>query len=362
MKIALIDPLAYTPPYDDALAAALAARGHGVHLLTSEFVHGAAPRAEGYAREELFLPLSSRLFRRAPRSRVRLVVKAVEYVPSVRRLLRRLDELAPDVVHVQWLPRPELDVRWLRRLTRPSVLTAHDVLPRRRRAEPAWREALTIVDRVVVHSARAVAQLVDSGLERERIARIAHPIFPPRTRALAPPQGRTLLFFGLLRTYKGLDLLVSALPSVPGARLIVAGDPVDPVEPLQRLARQLGVADRIEWRLGFLPEPELDEVLAAATVVVLPYRGLDSSGVLATALGHRRPVVVSDVGSLGELVREFGAGAVVPPEDVHALAQACTRLLDDPADAYAGTGRAVEALTWDAAAAAHERVYVEVAR
>ena len=60
-----------------------------------------------------------------------------------------------------------------------------------------------------------------------------------------------------------------------------------------------------------------------AAVVVLPYREIESSGVLATALGHGRPVVVTDVGSLGETVREFEAGAVVPPEDTAALAAAC---------------------------------------
>ena len=67
-----------------------------------------------------------------------------------------------------------------------------------------------------------------------------------------------------------------------------------------------------------------------AALVVLPYRRTDASGVLATAIGHGRPVVVTDVGSLGETVRDFGLGEVVPPGDEHALAEACIRLLDDP--------------------------------
>jgi glycosyltransferase involved in cell wall biosynthesis len=82
--------------------------------------------------------------------------------------------------------------------------------------------------------------------------------------------------------------------------------------------------------------------------------------VLATAIGHGRPVVVTDVGSLGETVRDFGLGEVVPPGDAEALAEACTRLLGDRARldaAFAGTRAARAALTWDAAAAEHERVY-----
>jgi len=96
----------------------LAARGHEVHLLTSPFLLDDAPEPDGYVREELFIPLSGRVLRGAPRARFRLLLKGAEYVPSVLRLLRRVEALEPDVVHVQWLPRPEHDIRWLRRLAR----------------------------------------------------------------------------------------------------------------------------------------------------------------------------------------------------------------------------------------------------
>jgi glycosyltransferase involved in cell wall biosynthesis len=364
MRIALVDPLSYTPPYDDELAGALARRGHEVELLTSEYLHGEAPTPEGYRRREVFLPISSRLLRRAPRARARLALKAAEYLPSVRRLLRCIEELDPDVVHLQWLPRPELDVRWVRRLVRrrPTVLTAHDVVPRREQALPAWRRALVLVDRVVVHSHRALGQLGELGVEPERIERIPHPVFEPAAPP-GPPHGRTLLFFGLLRAYKGLDVLVRALPRIPDVRLVVAGDPFDPVEPAQALAAEVGVADRIEWRLGFLSEDQVAELMTDAAVVVLPYRRLDSSGVLATAIGYRRPVVVSDVGSLGEIVREFGAGLVVPPGDEAALGDACAGLLADEGAltrAYEGAARAASELTWEASAQEHERIYGEI--
>ena len=356
MRVALVDPLAYTPPYDHHLAAALGRRGHDVTLLTSAFLHGDAPESAGYRREELFLPVSTRLLRGAPRARFRLALKGIEYLPSVARLLRRVKQLDADVVHLQWLPQPELDVRWLRRLGRPTVLTAHDVFPRRERALPAWRRALGLVDRVIVHSERAAEQL----REFDPVL-IRHPVF--EGVPLGPPQGKTLLFFGLLRDYKGLDVLIRALPRIPEARLIVAGDPLDPVEPARRLAGELGVADRIEWRLRFIGDMEIRDLMESAALVVLPYRQLDSSGVLATAIGYRRPAVVSDVGSLGEIVREFRAGLVVPPGDEAALAAACSSLLEDGdalQGAYEGAAKAAASLTWDAAAQEHERVYEEI--
>ena len=137
-------------------------------------------------------------------------------------------------------------------------------------------------------------------------------------------------------------MLVRALAHIPDARLVVAGDPLDPVEPLQELARELGVDERIEWRLGFLPDDEVAALMRDATLVVLPYRRTDASGVLATAIGHGRPAVVTDVGSLGETVRDFGLGEVVPPGDERALADACLRLLTDRdrlAAAFEGRGR-----------------------
>ena len=365
MHVALVDPLATTPPYDHELAGALAQRGHTVDLLTSPFPFGPVPAPVGYRRDELFLAASGRILRRNPRTRLRLPLKALGYPPSVVRLGLRLRGLNPDVVHVQWLPLPWVDIWWLHRVSQPTVFTAHHALPR---DEGAGMEArlkiYDAVDRVIVHSRRVLDELAALGIARNKLAYIPHPVFAGEANGRpGPPSGSTLLFFGLLRAYKGLDVLIRALPLVPDARLVVAGDPLDPVDSVQRLAEETGVADRIDWRLGFLPEAEVDELMRDAAAVVLPYRRTDASGVLATAIGHGRPAVVTDVGALGETVRDFGAGEVVPPGDAEALAAACGRLLGDPAAldaAYRGALAAREALTWTAAAEAHERVYEAV--
>ena len=131
MRIALLDPPSYSPAYDHHLAASLAARGHEVELLTSPFAHGELPRPVGYRRSALFLPWSSRLLRRSPRSGLRFLLKGAEYLPSVGRMLRTIGVMKPDVVHVQWLARPTVDLRWVERLRRrrPVVFTVHNVLP-----------------------------------------------------------------------------------------------------------------------------------------------------------------------------------------------------------------------------------------
>jgi glycosyltransferase involved in cell wall biosynthesis len=366
VRIALLDPPSYSPAYDHHLASALAGRGHEVELLTAPFAFGEPPAADGYRRRELFLPLSGRLLRRSPRSRFRFLVKGAEYVPSVVRLVRGVNELNPDVVHVQWVALPSYDLRWLVRLRRrrPLVLTAHNVVPHEGGVDPERRRRLyTAFDRIVVHTSSGADELVRVGVAPEQIVRIPHGTFdaPPAT-SIEPPSGRTLLFFGLIRRYKGLDVLVRALRQIPDARLVVAGDPLDPVEPIQRLAQELGVAERIDWRLGYLPQREVEMLMREAALTVFPYRsGESASGALATALGHGRPAVVTE--TLGEMVSEHGAGAVVPPEDPAALAEAVNRLLDDPAaleEAFRGTERARQALSWPAIAEAHERLYSDL--
>ena len=371
MHVALVDPVASTPAYDHHLASALARRGHRVDLLTSPFPFADVPAADGYRREEIFLPLSGKLLRRNPRTRARLAAKGLEYLPSAARLVRRIVATSPDVVHVQWLPVPRLDVRWLERIARvcPIVFTAHHALPRDEgRALGGRRDIYEAVDRIVVHTERGADELAELGIDRERVVYIRHAAFaPPAGHRIEPPRGATLLFFGLLRAYKGLDVLIAALPEiaarVPDVRLVIAGDPLDPVDSVRALAAELGVAERIEWRLGYASDAEVTELMDAATLVVLPYRRTDASGVLATAIGHGRPAVVSDVGALGETVREFDAGLAVPPGDVAALAEACTTLLasrEALERAFRGTRAAADALSWDTAAGEHERVYEAV--
>src|SRR6185436_7431586 len=113
----------------------------------------------------------------------------------------------------------------------------------------------------------------------------------------------------------------AATGALAGARLLVAGDPAMPLDGLRE-------AERVEWRLGYLPQTELDRALSESTLAVFPYRAeLDQSGALLQALGAGLPVVVYDVACLGEPVRRFAAGRVVPAGDVDALTEAVSSLL-----------------------------------
>jgi glycosyltransferase involved in cell wall biosynthesis len=352
VRVLLADPPAFTPPYDHELAAALVRAGAEVELATSRFRFGDAPEPDGYRRRELFYPLSSRVF---GRSRLRLPLKVAEHPVGLAQLRR----IQADVLHMQWLPAPELDAR-LFRPHLPSVFTAHDLLPRRTAEKTElWRRLFGRFDRIVVHSANGRETLAGLGVDPGRLRVIPHPVFPSRPER--SDDGRTVLAFGMIRPYKGLGDAIEAVKRAGAARLLVAGDPLEPLEPYRAAANGLDV----EWRLGYLSPRETDRAFGDATVAVFPYRPeLDQSGALLRSLGAGVPAVAYDVGGIAEPVRRFHAGRVVAPGDVDGLAAAVHELLSDPdelARARAGAERAREELTWDAAARAHLAVYEEIA-
>jgi glycosyltransferase involved in cell wall biosynthesis len=349
MRIVLADPPAFTPQYDHALASALAHAGADVELVTSPFRFGEAPAPDGYRRSELFYPVSSRLFRR---SRARIPLKLAEHPLGLARLARR----EADVVHMQWLAAPELDARLLR-FRAPAVFTAHDLLPRRTAGKrDLWRRLFARFQRIVVHSESGRAALAEL-VPDDRLRVIPHPVFPSD-----PPRaddGHTLLCLGIIRAYKGVPDAIEATKRVDGARLLVAGDPLEPVDEYRQAA-----GTRAEWRLGYLSDDQIDRALSETTVALFPYRPeIDQSGALLRALGAGVPVIAYDVGGLAEPVRRFGAGRVVPPGDVDALADAVRVLLEDPdalEEARGGAERARNELTWKASARAHLELYREL--
>lgn len=364
MRIQLVDPSAYTPPYDHALAGALARAGADVELVTSRFLYGPVPREDGYRVNELFYRRTAARGLDAPG---RMALKLAEHVPDMLRFRRHAEDA--DLVHYQWLTVQPLDVRLLPP-KRPRVLTAHDVLPKepRRGQVAATRRLLRKMDAVVVHSEHGAGGLHELGVAPERVHVIPHGAFDYLTRLpeeaplpdeLAQVEGPVVLFFGLLRPYKGLDVLLEAFRSVDGAELWIVGNPRMPTAPLHQLARP-----KVRFVERFVTDPEIPAFFRRADLVVLPYRQIDQSGVLYTALAFGRPLVLSGVGGFTELAERHDAARLVPPGDPAALALALNELLADPAErerlGQAAADAAATAYSWDTVAAQTMALYREL--
>ena len=358
MRVDVVDPSAFTPPYDHALCAALARAGAEVHLQTTRFGYGPVPAPAGYERAERF-------YRRGTASRARFAAKLAQHVPDM--LAYRRASAAADVVHFQWLTVQPVDVHLLPR-ARPLVLTAHDVLPRepRRGQHAAQRRLYERVDAIVVHSEHGRARLIDTlGITAEKVSVIPHGAFThlldvpgerPLPAELAAVDKPVVLFFGLLRPYKGLDVLLDAWRGAElDAELWIVGMPRMDIAPLRAAA-----PPSVRWVSRFVADDELAAYFRRADLVVLPYREIDQSGVLFTALAFGSPLVLSAVGGFPE-VAASGAATLVTPGDPAALASELTRLLADPTarDQLAAGARAAAAgaYSWDAIAARHLALY-----
>jgi glycosyltransferase involved in cell wall biosynthesis len=138
-----------------------------------------------------------------------------------------------------------------------------------------------------------------------------------------------VLAFGLVRPYKGTDLLIRAFAEIEDAELWVVGMPRMPMKPLRSLAEN--AAGRVRFIDRFVTDPEIPAYMRRADVVALPYRNIEQSGVLYTALAFGRPLLLSDVGGFGEIAAE-GAARTVPSENPAALAAALRELLGDDAE------------------------------
>jgi glycosyltransferase involved in cell wall biosynthesis len=329
VHVHIVDPSAYTPPYDHALCRSLAVAGAEVELYTSHFAHGELAPPEGYERHESFYGAAGL----ASSPGAQRALKLVQHVPDMLRYRRAAS--AADVVHFQWLPVQPLDV-YLLPSGRPLVLTAHDVLPREPRPGQltAQRRAYEHVDAVVVHSEHGHRRLTDElRLDPSRVHLIRHGVLRPwegqaerplpEELAVGDPEVPVVLFFGLLRPYKGLEVLLEAWREVQGAELWIVGKPRMDLAGL-RVAEPPGV----RWLTRFVSDGEILALMRRASLAVLPYREIDQSGVAFTALGAGLPLLLSDVGGFPEMTAT-GAARIFPSGDSRVLAERLRELLGD---------------------------------
>ena len=284
-------------------------------------------------------------------------------LPVAHEIATAVRRFSPDVLHAQDSVVHDPRLLWVSRLRpRRFAVTLHDPRPHPGDAEPSLRLRLT--REALLAAARLV--FVHGEVLREELLELGRAPLPPveivphgtdAPRVTPPPREPTLLFFGRMSRYKGLDVLLEAMPRVweklPEARLVVAGQ-----GPLPD-ADVLG-DPRVEVRNRHIPDEEVPRLFRRASVVTLPYLQASQSGVGSQAKAHARPIVATGEGELPRLVAD-GSGVVVPKGDPAALAQATVALLADERRALrmgrAGARTAAAATSWEAVGAATIRAY-----
>jgi glycosyltransferase involved in cell wall biosynthesis len=279
-------------------------------------------------------------------------ISAVPAIVELRRELRRWD---PQVVHVH----DNFDPRLLALTTGyRTVFTMHDPVPHPGESHPRaeewiWARWFRRAERFVVHGPLLADELAPR-VDRARIVVIPHGVWP-RSEPLPRPESPSILLFGRLEPYKGVEVLLDAMPLVweqrPEVRLVVAG-----AGPAARLVPE---DPRISLIARYISESEVDRLLAAASLAVLPYTQASQSGVGVLAIAAGVPVVVSDLGALPELTHD--PSCVFEAGNPRALSEAIVRHLDHgPEVRDAVLRHARSHFSWEHAAQLTSNLYREL--
>jgi glycosyltransferase involved in cell wall biosynthesis len=212
------------------------------------------------------------------------------------------------------------------------VALCHNVLPHERKPYdvPLMRRLLRRVDGALVHSAQQarLARDLAPGTPVLTADLPAHLPTPPGGTPVVVPDAEpagNLLFFGMVRPYKGLDVLLRALARLDGVRLTVAGEFWGGEEGTRSLISSLGLSDRVTLRPGYVPASDVPGLFADADALVLPYRTATASQNVFMAYEHGIPVIATRAGTLADHVREGIDGVVCEPDDVDSLTDALRR-------------------------------------
>ena len=224
MQVALVDPSLFTLPYDRALIKGLVQARHEATL------YGRTPGQDDGAADdvnlvpEFYKLAGSRAAVMLPKP-MRLALKGVDHFFSMARLLRRFRRIRPDVIHFQWLPLPVIDRHMLARFgaVAPLVLTVHDTNPFNGDPSAGLQQhgffgCLGAFSKLIVHTAQGQARLHARGVSHDKLVVLPHGLLselPPRPERDAMQGTLTLLLFGKIKPYKGVDVLIEAFARLP---------------------------------------------------------------------------------------------------------------------------------------------------
>jgi glycosyltransferase involved in cell wall biosynthesis len=268
-----------------------------------------------------------------------------------RQALRRLSDHESDVLVMPWLhPVMAPQYRWLlrqapRRTCR--VVVCHNVMPHERFRGAAFltRATLRQADVLVTHARQQRSELATLGLGRIPTLHAFHPRFvaadlaaPPSQAAVDAERRRqgnatlSLLCFGAVRPYKGVDLALEALARVDPAlsiKLVVAGRFWSGEAAYRRQVDRLGIRERVEFRNRYVSNEEAALLFAAADAALLPYRSASQSGVVQLAYAYGCPVIATAVGGLPDAVKDGQDAILCGKDDPGALASAIERMASE---------------------------------
>lgn len=322
--------------YTSQLANSLVGLGHDVTIVApitkSGFVGTGRGDVKADYREILDPKIKLEWFDFPDNTSLPTLLTNVKFALGLAKLIKKL---SPEILHMHDVPDYRLYTVLMLNRSLPVVLTIHDAEPhpgeRRTITDYIRQKIRTMADQAIVHGEDIRKRLLKASKIREdRVNMIAHGAYTLYRHWMSSGQNVErpyVLFFGRVLLYKGLDYLIQAAPEickrVPGAKIVIAGAGPD----WERCRKLIKNPDHFILHEKLVYDPDVTKLFQESAVVALPYIEASQSGVLNIAYAMEKPVVITNVGSLPEVVEDNITGLIVPPADHAALAEAIIKLL-----------------------------------
>ncbi|MHB1002045.1 MAG: glycosyltransferase family 4 protein [Armatimonadota bacterium] len=289
--------------------------------------------------------------------KIRLISKTLEYAVNLAVMWLRFIISRPDIVHIQWMPRIyefgfELwFMKAVKVLRIKQIYTMHNILPHDtgRKYEKLFAEVYKLVDGIICHTDGSKQQLIDEfGIPASKIKVIPFgPMLHESTSVCSikdakikleiPEDSITVLAFGLIKPYKGIDFLLKSWSAVvkanPNALLVIAGSGDSAyLDYLNGIIDAEGIRNSVVTHFKYLTDDELNIYHQAADILVYPYENITQSAAILTGMSFGKPIVATNITGFSEIIDNGKSGLLFQPGDTINLSHALNNLLQSPTE------------------------------
>ena len=281
---------------------------------------------------------------------LRRIFKVIEYPFNLLIFILKVLKNDPDIIHIQWLPVPFLDIILFyifKCMGINLIYTVHNILPHERKFYHIYlyKSVYKIFDELIIHTEGNKKEFISLFGDRfsKKLNVIPHGDFGKiYLKSSGDKKNKSngdklvFLFFGLIREYKGLDVLLQALNNIKNTidrnNVIfkIYGNPTTDFSKYKDIIIKNNLKQYLDLRLEFIPEREVADIFQSSDMLILPYKKIYQSGVALLGYTFNLPLIVSDIGGISEIVEEGKSGFIFSRNDSKELADVLRRVINSP--------------------------------